>query len=80
MLSRALGETVVYRPLTVDQARTSGWPAAEEAANQFRFFIEASDAFLTHRDLDLVRTINPRLQSLEEWALEHRDELMSAAS
>jgi uncharacterized protein YbjT (DUF2867 family) len=65
--SESLGETVVYRPMTHDQLRTSGAPLADVLANLFQFFTEADDAFVGNQDLDLIRTLNPRLTSLSDW-------------
>jgi len=39
----------------------------------FRFYTQASEAFLAHRDLDRVRRLNPALQPLADWIAEHRE-------
>ena len=73
--SAALGETVVYRPLTIDEVRTSGQPFAVELANTFQFYCDASEYFTGARDLDVVRDLNPALQSLDSWLDEHKSEI-----
>jgi uncharacterized protein YbjT (DUF2867 family) len=75
LFTKVLGEKVVYRPLTHDQMRAAGFPGADEIGNMYQFYAEAADSFVGNRDLDLVRTINPRLKSLEEWLTEHRAEI-----
>ncbi len=70
-----LGEKVSYRPPTHDEARASGYPFAVEATNMFQFYADASEYFIGARDLDQVRALNPRLQSLDVWLSEHRDEI-----
>lgn len=52
--------------------------AAEELGNMFQFFTQAADTFVGNRDLDLIRTLNPRLQPLEDWLLTHRPRLQAA--
>jgi uncharacterized protein YbjT (DUF2867 family) len=75
LFTKVLGEEVVFRPLTHDQARAGGYPGADEIGNMYQFYTEAADTFIGNRDLDLVRSINPRLKPLEEWLVEHRDEI-----
>lgn len=78
LFEKVLGESVAYRPLTHDQMRGAGFPGAEELGNMFQFFTDASESFVSHRDLELIRSINPRLQTLENWMLAHRQELLAA--
>ena len=74
-LSAALGEKVVYRPLTTDAMRASGLPGAVEVANMFQFYSDASEYFTGVRDLDLVRGLNPELQALDAWLTRHNNEI-----
>lgn len=67
----ALGEPVDYRPLTHDQFRSLGLPAGDELGNMFQFYVEGEHDFVGARDLDLVRTLNPRLQTFRDWLSEH---------
>lgn len=71
----ALGEKVVYRPLTPDEVRASGQPMALEIANTFQFYSDASEYFCGVRDLDVVRDLNPDLQPLDDWLNEHKSEI-----
>jgi hypothetical protein len=70
-----LGEKVVYRPLTHDEVRASGQPGALEVANMYQFYSDASEYFTGVRDLNLVRELNPDLQSLDSWLNEHKSEI-----
>jgi uncharacterized protein YbjT (DUF2867 family) len=67
----ALGEPVDYRPLTPDQLRALGPPAGDEIGNMFQFYVEGEHDFVGARDLDLVRTLNPRLKTFRSWLAEH---------
>ena len=75
MFTAALGEKVIYRPLTTDQMRASGQPGAVEVANMFQFYSDASEYFTAVRNLDLVRGLNPELQTLDSWLLQHKTEI-----
>jgi uncharacterized protein YbjT (DUF2867 family) len=71
----ALGEKVAYRPLTHDEVRASGQPGALEFANMYQFYSDASEYFTGVRDLDLVRELNPELQTLDSWLIQHKNEI-----
>lgn len=74
----ALGEPVDYRPLTHDQLRSLGLPAGDELGNMFQFYVEGERDFVGARDLDQVRSLNPRLQNFRTWLAEHVDAIKSA--
>jgi hypothetical protein len=75
LFTKALGEKVVYRPVSNDQLRASGAPGIDEVANNWLFYAEAHESFVSARDLDLIRKINPQLKPLEEWLTEHKNEI-----
>ncbi|WP_033339761.1 NmrA/HSCARG family protein [Catenuloplanes japonicus] len=72
-LSRALGEKVVYRPLSHDEYRALGFPGADEIGNMFQYYTEHTDYFTGVRDLDEVRRLNPALQTLDQWLARNGD-------
>jgi len=74
-LTEALGEPVEYRPYSWDEFREFPTPFAVELANMFQFYAEDSDRFTGDRDLDLVRELNPDLQSFKTWLAKHKDEI-----
>ncbi len=74
-LSDLLGEQVTYQPLSWDEYRGLGFPMAVEIANMFQFYAEDSARFTADRDLNLVRELNPELQSFTAWLERHKDEL-----
>ncbi|NMO51777.1 NmrA/HSCARG family protein [Actinoplanes sp. TBRC 11911] len=69
-LTRAIGEPVVYRPLTADAFRALGY---DEGGNMHQYYDEFADNFLGQRDLNVVRRIHPRLQTFDEWLRLHAD-------
>ena len=66
-LSRAIGEPVVYRPLSHDAYRDLGFPGADEAGNMFQYYTEQEAYFIGVRDLGEVRRLNPELQTFDTW-------------
>jgi uncharacterized protein YbjT (DUF2867 family) len=73
-LSTALGETVTYVPVPFDVLRSQPFPAAVELGNMFQFYAETPQ-FNTARDVDAVRALNPRLQTLAQFLAAHKDDL-----
>jgi len=66
-LSDALGEQVAYRPLTWDEFRAQGFPAAVEMGNMFQYYAQNSARFVADRELTKVRELNPGLLSFRSW-------------
>ncbi|GAA2554711.1 NmrA/HSCARG family protein [Winogradskya consettensis] len=66
-LTRAVGEPVVYRPLTHDAYRALGFPGADEAGNMLQYYTEHDGYFTGVRDIEAVRRLNPDLQTLDAW-------------
>jgi uncharacterized protein YbjT (DUF2867 family) len=77
-LSEAIGEEVVYEPLTWEQFRELPFPVAVEMSNRFQFYAEASDRFTGDRELAKVRELNPHLESFTDWLSKHKDEVKAA--
>lgn len=69
--SESYGEPVAYRPLTFDKFRAQGFPAAAELGNMFQYYYLAEAEFTGSRDLALVRTLNPQLQTFRSWLRTH---------
>jgi uncharacterized protein YbjT (DUF2867 family) len=72
-LTEALGEEVVYRPLTWEQYRALEFPLAVEFSNMFQFYAEDHERYTGDRNLDAVRKLNPELQSFADWLTKHKD-------
>jgi uncharacterized protein YbjT (DUF2867 family) len=72
-LSAAIGEEVSYVPVPFDALRAQPFPGAVEYGNMFQFYAEVPQ-FNAARDLDFVRELNPRLQTLQQFLAEHKDD------
>jgi uncharacterized protein YbjT (DUF2867 family) len=75
--SEELGETVAYRPWSLDQVRALPHPGADDLANMFFFYAEHEDAFAGVRDPAEVRKLNPQLKDFATWLAANRDKFTS---
>jgi uncharacterized protein YbjT (DUF2867 family) len=66
-LSKALGREVVYRYVPPEVYRTLGFPGADDLGNMFQYKRDFEREFCGARDLAFSRSVNPRLQTFEEW-------------
>jgi uncharacterized protein YbjT (DUF2867 family) len=66
-LSRALGREVVYNSVPPEVYRGFGFPGADDLGNMFQFKRDFNDAFCGARSVEFSRSINPQLQSFDQW-------------
>ena len=66
-LTRALGETVVYQDVPPEVYRSFGFPGADDLGNMFQFKRDFNDYYCGARSLEFSRSLNPELQTLEQW-------------
>ena len=66
-LGKALELEVVYNAVPPEVYRSFGFPGAEDLGNMFQFKVDFNDYYCGVRKVDETRTLNPALQSFEEW-------------
>jgi uncharacterized protein YbjT (DUF2867 family) len=66
-MSKALGRDVRYNAVTPAAYRSFGFPGAEDMGNMFQFYRDFSDYFRGSRDPGLARSLNPELQTFDQW-------------
>jgi NmrA-like family len=74
-LTRALGQEVRYNNVPPEVYRSFGFPGADDLGNMFQFKRDFNDYFVGARDLAFTRTLNPELQSFEQWLAQHKDQI-----
>jgi uncharacterized protein YbjT (DUF2867 family) len=74
-LTRALGQEVRYNNVPPEVYRSFGFPGADDLGNMFQFKRDFNEYFCGVRDLGFTRTLNPELQSFEQWLAEHKDQI-----
>src|SRR3954451_15563664 len=78
-LSRALGREVVYNAVSPETFRSFGFPAADDLGNMFQFKRDFNEYYRGVRNIDFSRSLNPELQSFEDWLARHKSEIPVAA-
>jgi uncharacterized protein YbjT (DUF2867 family) len=71
-LTKALGQPVRYNAVPPDVYRGFGFPGADDLGNMFQFNAEFEPAYCGHRDLTLVRRLNPAAQTFDQWLEENK--------
>jgi uncharacterized protein YbjT (DUF2867 family) len=66
-MSRALGETVTYQDVPAEVYRGFGFPGADDTGNMFQFKRDFNDYYRGSRSVELARSLNPELQSFDQW-------------
>ncbi len=66
-LTKALGQEVRYNEVPPDVYRSFGFPGAEDMGNMFQFKRDFEDVFTGARSVEFSRSLNPALQSFEQW-------------
>jgi uncharacterized protein YbjT (DUF2867 family) len=74
-LSRALGEEVVYNAVPPAVYRSFDFPGAEDLGNMFQFKHDFNDDYRGARSVDFSRSINPALQSFDDWLARNGDRI-----
>jgi uncharacterized protein YbjT (DUF2867 family) len=74
-LTRALGREVRYNAVSPEVFRGFGFPGADDLGNMFQFKRDFNEYFCGVRDLAFSRSLNPELQSYEQWLEKHKNEI-----
>ena len=70
--TRALGREVVYNEVAPDVYRGFGFPGADDLGNMFQFKRDFEEMYCGARDLAFSRSINPTLQTFDQWLAENK--------
>jgi uncharacterized protein YbjT (DUF2867 family) len=65
--TRALGKEVRYNDVPPEVYRAFGFPGAEDLGNMFQFKRDFESYFCGARDLAVSRSLNPALQTFDQW-------------
>jgi uncharacterized protein YbjT (DUF2867 family) len=71
-LSRALGREVRYKDVPPEVYRGFGFQGAEDLGNMFQFKRDFEEYFCGIRDLALSRSLNPELQTFDDWLAKNK--------
>ena len=74
-LSRALGQPVRYNEITPEAYRGFGFPGADDLGNMFQVYRDFETEVCGARDLVVSRSLNPELQTFEQWLGKNKDRI-----
>ena len=74
-LAKALGQTVRYNAVTPEMYRGFGFPGAEDIGNMFQFNRDFESVFCGARKLDVARSLNPALQTFDQWLSQNKSRI-----
>jgi uncharacterized protein YbjT (DUF2867 family) len=74
-MSRALGKEIGYTNVPPEVYRGFGFPGADDLGNMFQFKRDFNDYFVGVRDIAFTRTLNPELQTFDQWLGRHKDQI-----
>ncbi|USX53050.1 NmrA/HSCARG family protein [Lentzea sp. HUAS12] len=74
--SDVLGEPVAYEPMSHNDFRALGFPAAEDLGNMFQYYAEFAGHILPRRDTVRTRELVPGWLTLGEFLTKHRGEIV----
>jgi len=73
--SKALGREVRYNDVPPEVYRGFGFPGADDLGNMFQFKRDFEEYFCGARDLAVARSLNPSLETFEQWLAQNKDRI-----
>ena len=74
-LTRALGQEVRYNNVPPEVYRSFEFPGADDLGNMFQFKRDFNEYFSGARNLEFSRSLNPELQTFEQWLARYADKI-----
>jgi uncharacterized protein YbjT (DUF2867 family) len=74
-LGKALGQPVRYNEITPAEYRAFGFPGADDLGNMFQVYRDFEKEVCDARSLDVSRSLNPELQTFEQWLGKNKDRI-----
>lgn len=70
--TKALGKEVRYNSVSPEAYRGFGFPGADDLGNMFQFKRDFNDYFCGARSPEFARSLNPELQTLDQWLAKNK--------
>jgi uncharacterized protein YbjT (DUF2867 family) len=74
-LGKGLGVRVKYNAVEPDAYRGFGFPGADEMGNMFQIYRDFEKEVLGARSADVARSLNPSLQTFDQWLAANRSKI-----
>jgi len=77
-LSKQMGATVKFYPITPDAYRALGFPGSEDLGNMFQYYHDFEKAFCERRPVDKARELaGGSLKNFSQWLSQHKAQVVS---
>jgi uncharacterized protein YbjT (DUF2867 family) len=73
--AKALGQDVTFNAIPPDVYRGFGFAGAEDLGNMFQFYHDCEKEFAAARSLDFSRSLNPELQTFDQWLAQNKSRI-----
>jgi len=73
--SKGLGINCKYNEVTPEAYRGFGFPGAEDLGNMFQVYRDFEKEFTAARSLDVSRSLNPELQTFDQWLAKNKSKI-----
>ena len=73
--SKQLEQGVRYKDIPPEVYRSLGFPGAEDIGNMFQFQRDFNREFCAARDPSVARTLNPSLQTFDQWLAKNKERI-----
>ncbi|MGD8700424.1 MAG: NmrA/HSCARG family protein [Gemmatimonadales bacterium] len=74
-MSQALGQEIAYNAVPPEVYRSLDFPGADDLGNMFQFKRDFNEYFCGVRDPEFARSLNPSLQTFEQWLSQNKDRI-----
>jgi len=74
-LTQAIGREVRYNDVPPDVYRALDFPGADDLGNMFQFKRDFQEYYCGARNVNFARTLNPELQTFNEWLAKNKDRI-----
>ena len=74
-MSKALGREIRYNAVSPETYRGLGFPGADDLGNMFQFKRDFNDYYCGARDPKFARSLNPELQTFDQWLAKHKGQI-----
>jgi uncharacterized protein YbjT (DUF2867 family) len=77
-LSKGLNIPVKYNAVEADVYRRFGFPGADELSNMFQVYRDFEKEVVAARSVDVTRSLNPSVQTFEQWLARNKSKISLA--
>lgn len=74
-MTKAIGQTVRYNPVTPAQYRAFGFKGADDLGNMFQFKSDFNEVYCAARTPATAKSLNPTLQTFDVWLKQNKSRI-----